>query len=182
MRRTIPAILASVAVALALSVAAPVAMAQAQPTSDQPLVGAWTLHPIAADPSQVSLMIIDAGGTLVNTDQDGTTGLGAWAATGDRAFDLTFEEAIRGDDGSFAGTATIRASGEVAADGQTFSGTWTFEPPAAMAGLMGVPAGQLGPGEVTGERITAQPAGEPVAPMPDLTQAAPPSPEASPAG
>ena len=101
--------------------------------------------------------------------------------TGDGAFDLTFEEPIRGNDGSPAGIATIRASGQVAADGQSFSGTWTFEPPAALAQLMGVPVGQLGPGDVTGERITPEPVGEPVGPVPDFSQMASPSPEASPA-
>ena len=101
--------------------------------------------------------------------------------TGDGAFDLTFEEPIRGNDGSLAGIATIRASGQVAADGQSFSGTWTFEPPAALAQLMGVPVGQLGPGDVTGERITPEPVGEPVGPVPDFSQMASPSPEASPA-
>jgi hypothetical protein len=176
MRRIIPAVLTSGALMLALSMAAPVASAQAQATTDQPTVGAWLVHPFAADPGQVSLMVFDPGGTLVNTDQDGTTGLGVWKATGDRTFDLTFEEPIQGQDGSPAGIATIRASGEVAKDGQSFSGTWTFEPPAAMSALLGVPAGQLGPGDVTGERLSVSSMGKPVGALPDFNQMAPPSP------
>ena len=60
------------------------------------------------------------------------------------------------------GFFTIRASIEVAEDGQSFAGTYTFEPPAAFAEAMGAPAGQLGPGEVTGQRVAVEPMGEPV--------------------
>lgn len=179
MRRTISAILASGALLLAMSLAAPVA-AQDQPMADHPIVGAWLLHPFPNDPTQVSLMVFESSGTLVTTDSQGTTGLGAWTATDSSSVDLTFEEAAIGPDGSYQGVVTIRASGEVSEDGQSFSGTWTIELPAAMATALGAPAGELGPGDVTGERLGVQPMGQTVGPMPAPPQAAP-SPEASPA-
>ena len=65
------------------------------------------------------------------------------------------------------GYATIRASIEVAEDGQSFAGTYTIEFPAAMAEAMGLPVGQqVGPGTVTGQRIAVEPMGEPV-PFPE---------------
>ncbi len=86
----------------------------------------------------------------------------------------------------FVGYATIRTSIEVAEDGQSFAGTYTIEPPAGMAEAMGLPAGQLGPGDVTGQRIAVEPMGEPVGPLPEEggpePAASPPTPEASPAG
>ncbi len=83
----------------------------------------------------------------------------------------------------FVGYVTVRASIEVAEDGQSFAGTYTIELPAGMAEAMGAPVGQLGPGEVTGQRIAVEPMGEPVGPL--LAEGGPeqpPSPEASPAG
>lgn len=181
MRRTIPAILTSGVLVLALSAAAPAAIAQDQTMGDHPVVGAWVIHPFPDDPTQVSLMVFEPSGTLVTTDNEGAIGIGAWTATDDRTIELAFEELATGEDGSFVGIVTIRASGDIADDGQSFSGTWTLEPPAAMAEMMGVPEGELGPGEVTAERIAAEPMGEPVAPLPDFSQMAPPAPEASPA-
>ena len=83
----------------------------------------------------------------------------------------------------FVGYGTIRTSIEVAEDGQSFAGTYTIEFPAAMAEAMGAPVGQLGPGEVTGQRIAVEPMGEPVGPLSE--EGVPEegaSPEASPAG
>ena len=165
----------------ALVVAAPAVLAQDQTMGDQPVVGAWIIHPFPQDPTQLSLMAFEPGGTLVTTDNDGALSLGAWTATGDQTFDLTFDQLTTGPDGSFLGITTFRASGEVASDGQTFTGTWTLGVPETMAGMMGTSAGELGPGEVTGERISVESMGEPVGPLPDFSQMAPPSPEASPA-
>jgi hypothetical protein len=63
-------------------------------------------------------------------------------------------------------SSASRTSIEVAEDGQSFAGTYTVEPPAAMAEAMGAPVGQLGPGAVTGQRIAVEPMGEPVGPIP----------------
>jgi hypothetical protein len=171
MRRTIPAILASGALLLALSIAAPAVLAQDQTMADQPIVGAWLAHPSPGDSTQVSLIAFEPSGTLITTDQDGTTGVGAWTATGDGTVELTFEEPTTGPDGHFAGLTTIRASGQVSADGQSFSGTWTLELPEAEASAVGLPAGELGPGQVTAERISVSSMGEPVGPLPQASTA-----------
>ena len=51
-----------------------------------------------------------------------------------------------------------------------------------MAEAFGDPVGQLGPGEVTGQRIAVEPMGEPVGPIPEGEAAPSAAPEASPAG
>lgn len=90
-----------------------------------------------------------------------------------------------------AGTRRAHVSGSrssdrhvtLAEDGQSFAGTYTVEMPAGMAEAMGVPVGQLGPGEVTGQRIVVEPMGTPVGPLPqEGGPAQSPTPEASPAG
>ena len=48
-----------------------------------------------------------------------------------------------------------------------------------MAEAMGAPAGQLGPGDVTGQRIAVEPMGEPVGPLPKRNPQ-PAAPEGSP--
>ena len=66
-----------------------------------------------------------------------------------------------GDDS--AAMETIRATGEVSADGQTFTAQFTLE-------ITGdrFPTGQYGPGHVTATRITVEPMGTPVGPLQDL--------------
>ena len=58
---------------------------------------------------------------------------------------------------------TIRATVEVAADGQTFTGDYTIE-----ADFEGAPPGEFGPGSVTGTRIVVEPMGTPVGSLDDL--------------
>jgi len=77
----------------------------------------------------------------------------------------------------FLGFFTVRTSIEVAEDGQSFTGTYTIEYPAAMAEAMGMPVGQAGPGDVTAQRVVVEPMGVPVGPIPeeaDTDQPAPP--------
>jgi hypothetical protein len=126
---------------------------------------------------------IAPGGIITIANLEGT-GYGSWVATGERSTDATFLIPQRDPEcGCFLGYATVRSSIEVADDGQSFAGTFTVEFPAGMAEAMGAPVGQLGPGEVTGQRIAVEPMGEPVGPLP--AEAAPEeasaSPEASPA-
>ncbi len=66
-----------------------------------------------------------------------------------------------GDDS--APMETIRATGEVSADGQTFTGQFTIE----FTGD-GFPTGQYGPGHVTATRIAVEPMGTPVGSLDDL--------------
>ena len=116
-------------------------------------------------------MAIHADGTLQETATDGTTSIGSWEATGPDSFNLTFHSlSLTGStdrlEGSFA-MSTIRSTGEVSEDGQSFTAEYTVE----LTGE-GAPAGQFGPGSVTGTRINVEPMGTPVAPVealfPDL--------------
>jgi hypothetical protein len=182
LRVTIPIVL----MALLLGTVAAAPGVSAQATDEHPAVGAWLIDPTPGDtPDPPELVAIAPGGILTNAAPDGA-GYGSWAATGDQSADATFLVPINDPEAGFVGYLTIRTSIEVAEDGQSFSGTYTIEPPAAMAEAMGVPVGQLGPGTVTGQRIAVEPMSEPVGPLPaepgPEPAASPPTPEASPAG
>ena len=111
----------------------------------------------ATDP--LELATVAPGGIITNAGPDGTA-YGSWAATGERSADATFLFPLSDPEcGCLVGYGSIRASIEVAEDAQSFAGAYTIEFPSAMAEAMGVPAGQLGPGQVTGQRITVEPPG-----------------------
>jgi hypothetical protein len=65
--------------------------------------------------------------------------------------------------GEFAPSLTIRAAGEVSADGQIFTAEFSLE----FTGE-GAPAGEYGPGHVTGTRISVEPMGTPAGSLEDL--------------
>ena len=159
---------ATVLVALLLATVAAAPGVSAQDTAEHPAVGAWIIDATPEDATDpLELLTIAPGGIITDADPDGT-GYGSWAATGDRTADATFLFPFDDPEcGCLVGYGTIRTSIEVAEDGQSFAGTYTIEPPAAMAEAMGVPAGQLGPGDVTGQRIAVEPMGEPVGPIPE---------------
>lgn len=165
MRRSITILAACLLILVAL---APGAAAQDQPMVDHPAVGAWMIEPVAMEPPE--LFTAAADGIVVNAGPDGT-GYGAWASTGDHTADVTFLSPMVDPEAGFLGFVTIRASVEVADDGQRFSGTWTAEFPADVAEAMGMPAGELGPSDVSGVRIVVDPMGEAVAPMPEMDEA-----------
>jgi hypothetical protein len=182
--RTSVAVLATLA--LALGAISPAVVAQ-EDAATHPIVGAWVLDATPDDPSDaVDLVVFNPGGTLVSLSAEGPAA-GSWEPTGERSVDVTFHGLGLAPDGSFGGLFTIRSSGEVAEDGQTFTATYTVEPPAAMAQMLGTPEGQLGPGEVTAQRINVEPMGEAVGPIPefppepDAPEGSPMAPEASPA-
>lgn len=157
---------------LATTIAAPGVVAQDESTSmaGHPMVGTWLIEPTEAEPPE--LFVATADGIAVSAGVEGT-GYGSWAATGDRTADATFMVPMLDPEAGFLGFATIRAGVELSEDGQSFAGTWTFEAPAAAAEAMGMPVGELGPGDVSGVRIVVQPMGEPVAPMPEMVEEAP---------
>jgi hypothetical protein len=180
-RRLVPTTTILVALLLATVAAAP--GVSAQDTAEHPAVGAWTIDSSPDDPTDpLELVLIAPGGLIINAARDGN-GYGSWAATGDRTADATFLFPIIAED-AFAGYATIRTSIEVAEDGESFTGTYTWELPPEVAQAFGAPIGQLGPGEVSGQRIAVEPMGEPVGPLPEEPEEAPagspPVPEASP--
>lgn len=141
------------------------------PVAGHPLVGAWIavndLDP-SATPSQV---IIDSEGTaILFTDE--APYVGVWQATGATTAQATLVSTVAG------GVATFRVDVTVADDGATFHGTYTFE----SACGCGDTTGELGPGSVSGTRITLDPMGEPVGPLPTANPGPSPSLDASPSG
>ena len=64
------------------------------------------------------------------------------------------------DSAGKVGRSTIRATFEVAADGQSLSAVYTIE-----FVETGVPTGQMGPGTATATRIVVEPMGTPVMPL-----------------
>jgi hypothetical protein len=167
--RRIPTVVALASLLLlTLAVAAPGVAAQdeAMGTADHPLVGTWIVDSTPDDPiDPLEVVVIGPGGTLLDTSLDGI-GSGAWSPSGDRSADVTFVFPAADPEAGFIGFVTIRSSVEVADDGLSFSGTYTLEPPAAMAEAMGMTPGELGPGDVSAQRIVVEPMGEVVGPIP----------------
>ena len=172
MRRFISLALALSGLLLATTIAAPGVVAQDESTSmaGHPMMGTWLIEPTTAEPPE--LFFASADGIAASTGVEGT-GFGSWTATGDRTADATVWFPMVDPQAGFLGMATMRASVEASEDGQSFAGTYTVEPPAAMAEAMGWPVGELGPGDVSGVRIVVEPMGEPVAPMPEMAEEAP---------
>lgn len=141
---------------LAMVVTVPGVSAQAP--AEHPAVGAWIV-----DGNEVA--VVAPGGIMTSGSVEGSA-YGSWAATGDRSADVTSLWPLSDPEAGFIGFGILRASIEVAEDGLSFTGTYTMELPAGMAEAMGVPVGQLGPGEVTGQRIAVEPMGTPVGPLP----------------
>jgi hypothetical protein len=140
-----------------------------------PILGSWIVDgtPAVAEDAP-DLFSYGIEGSLRGAGPNGPS-VGAWQPTGERSADVIAHYFIDSPEGDFLGLATIRGSVEVSEDGQTFSGTYTFEPPAVFAVAMGIPEGELGPSEVTGQRIAVEPMGEPVAPLPEFPEPEQPS-------
>jgi hypothetical protein len=129
-----------------------------------PLVGTWVLNTNADDPTTPpTLASFSADGIYTQVDAEGAVGIGAWQATGPNTADMTFHE-LGSEDGNFAGTATIRAAIEVAADGQSLTATFTAE----FTLPDGMESGEYGPGNVTGTKVVVEPMGTPVGPLEGL--------------
>ena len=175
--------------ALVLAMATMAASVTAQDdtaTEEHPLVGSWIIDPTPEDPGDADeLVIVAPGGVLIDASLGGV-GAGSWSATGERSADATFVAPALDPQGGFMGFLTIRTSVEVSEDGQSFSGTYTLEFPAGMGEAFGLPAGELGPGNVEAQRVSVEAMGEPAGPIPDFEQLFPPdegtapAPEASP--
>jgi hypothetical protein len=133
------------------------------PAVVHPIVGAWllTVDEFPEDPP--SLVAFHADGIYQEASADGSTGVGSWEATGPSSVNVTFIEMFPTDDEGSAGMQTIRAAGEVSADGQSFTAEFTIE----FTGE-GAPAGEYGPGHVTATRINVEPMGTPAGSLEDL--------------
>lgn len=136
------------------------------------LVGGWLADTDPEDANSFdSVFLFHDDGTFMQLEaNDGETPgqsyAGVWAATGDNSADLTIIQVVTNIDGLNSGTNSqfiIRASIEVAEDGQSFTAQYTFE----MGGMPGI-EGQYGPGSASGTRIAVEPMGTPVGSFEDI--------------
>jgi hypothetical protein len=122
-------------------------------TEAHPVIGTWTLNDVG-DPAPFTGAFWSDG---IYLDVNGSdVGLGVWEATGPTTAAMMFTETD--DDGN---TFTVRAS--VTVDGDNLSADYTVE----VVGE-GAPAGEYGPGQVTGTRVAAEPMGTPVGSLDEL--------------
>ena len=126
---------------------------------EHPLVGAWVLNPDPRDwGNQSQLVVVAADGTYQSTDPAGRDTVGSWQATGPYTAAITLVAFAPGEGGAFGDTVKVRGTIEVAADGQSFTATYTVE----SLGADGVGTGQFGPNTASGKRIVIEPMGTPV--------------------
>ena len=162
MRRALVVIASVVAVLATLIVGGGRLSAQDGDLADHPIVGPWELAADVGDgdTSCLSQVIFTDEGGYVDVDCDGAVVIGAWAPTSDATVTLMITVHDT-DEGSYR----IRAEVEVAADGQSFTGTFTFE---LLDLATGEGMGEYGPGTVTGTRAVAEGPGTPVGTVMDL--------------
>lgn len=136
------------------------AVAQEQDVSEHPIVGAWLADTSVEDPTNPpTLIIFHDDGTYLQTDPDGTGGIGTWESTGPdtAAFTILFLDVAENDE--LIGTTKVRATAEVDEAGDAFSAEYTLE----FLEPDGTGDGEVGPGTASGERIAVEEMGEPVA-------------------
>ena len=160
MRRltTTSSILAVTLLAIGGLASASLAQDTSSTTADSPVVGAWLLGLGSDMSSAPTTAIFNADGTYIQTD-GAETAIGTWAATGPGTGDLTFTAYQLTPEGEL-GSATVRGSVEMAADG-TLTGTFSLE----YGGAVGTPSGEYGPATVTATRIAIEPMGSDLIPM-----------------
>ena len=158
--------LAAVALAALLSLVGFVAVgpvhadisAQDVTTQGHPLVGTWLVdNDPAAENNVPENITFTSDGTLIDV-QGSDTALGVWEATGATNANVMFTLYYGDDNDVFAGGYTVRASVEVGADGNSFTGQYTIE----VLNPDGTTTGQAGPGTVTATRVIAEAPGTPV--------------------
>jgi len=120
-----------------------------------------TVEEFPEDPPTVP--VFHADGTFQEAESDGGSGVGTWEATGATTFNLTIVQTSANDEGTFEPFTRVRVSGEVSADGQTFTAEFTIEFLAE-----GFPEGEFGPGHAIGTRINVEPMGTPAGSLEDL--------------
>ena len=160
------------------SILATSALSAQAPDEPHPLVGSWWLDTDSEDPEGApELAIATADGSWIEADPGAGISLGVWEATGPQSAILTFWSVGADEEGGFYGTFVLRASIEVAADGQSFTATYTGE----FIAPDGSTAGEYGPGTASATRLAAEPMGTPVGPFDELFAQFEGTPEASPA-
>ncbi len=174
-RRTPVLLLAALTLAVLLAGGRALAAAQGTDSSAHPAVGTWLVDADPADPvNPLELSVLSADGGVVDLGADGASGAGRWEPTGDASANVTFT--IFFPDGA---RVVVRADVEIAADGQSFAGTYTneffFDP------TSGEGSGEIGPGRVEGTRVAAEGPGTPVASFEEFFAQFGGTPEATPA-
>ena len=159
-------VIALIGMAAVLSV--PSAVAQdATPVAagDHPLIGTWLIDSDSADPeNSPSINIFSADGGFIEYDGFDVS-LGRWEATGAQTGDLTFVGlGIDPETDEYQGMFKVRASIEVAADGQSLTAEYTGE----FMDADGNSDGEYGPGQASATRISVEPMGTPVGTFEDL--------------
>ncbi|MBA2470021.1 MAG: hypothetical protein H0V37_11505 [Chloroflexia bacterium] len=146
-----------IAACLLFALVAPAAALAQEATASHLLVGSWVLD-TDTDPASPenppSLARFSADGGYVQIDADGVNALGAWEPTGDATANLTIMFVDEEE-----GITTVRASVDVAADGQTFTASYTLE---FLDPSTGELSGQIGPGTAEGTRMVVEGPGDPV--------------------
>jgi hypothetical protein len=163
MRRLLIPLSVLVVVLLGIVVARPSTDTVAQEaTSAHPVIGAWLGDVDVNDPANApSLFIFHDDGTYLQTDPDGSNGVGSWEATGDNSVALTAIFHAQDEAGEFGGSVLLRASVEVDESGNTLTAEYTLD----FTQPDGTSTGELGPGSATAERIVVEAMGTPTASM-----------------
>ncbi len=133
--------------------------------ADHPLVGSWQLDVDTQDPTNPpSLGIFSSDGTYLETDFEGSA-VGVWEATGDHSANMTFWFPADAE----GGMAVVRASIDVADDGESFTAPYTLE----FIAPDGTSSGQASPATAVGTRLHVEEMGTPVISLRDLFPATP---------
>ncbi len=174
MRRTPIVILLAVMIA-GMVVGGRLAVAQEPDTAAHPARGSWS---VTSDPGDAEysprLVILSADGGAIFVSGYATTAIGAWEPSGESTADVTFTMVSDGP-----GQIVIRASLEVAPDGQSFTGTFTNEIMYDPAG--GGTSGEIGPGTIAGTRLAVEAPGSPAQTFDEFFALPGATPEATPA-
>lgn len=150
--------------------------AQEQGHTDHPAVGTWLVESDLSDAEFTPrLVTLAADGTASFVSGQQTTALGAWESMDDTTAVLTFIAVTNGP-----AYIEIRSTIDLASDAQSFTGTFTIEAVFDPAG--GGTSGEIGPGTLTGTRITPTAPGTPTGSFEEFFPQPEGSPEASPVG
>ncbi len=176
MRRTGVLVLSAVVVlAIVLGGGGRFAAAQDTDSATHPARGAWIVE---SDPGDTEysprLMILSADGSALFVSGRATTGVGMWEPTGDTSATVTFNLVSNGP-----AYIVLRASLDIAPDGQSFAGIHTTEIVLDPAG--GGTSGEIGPGTLHGTRLAPEAPGTPVASFDDFFPPSEGTPAATPA-
>lgn len=128
-------------------------------TATSPAVGTWLLTIVEQPTAPPTLMTIHADGTYLQWDT-AAAGIGSWEATGPNTGALSYDQYGLDDTGAI-GHTTVRATFEVAPDGNNLTAAYTVE----YVGADGSDTGEMGPGTAMAVRIPVSPMGTPAMPL-----------------